>query len=49
MLHRLGYSALMPRPRHRKADAVSHEQFTKDAPPLVENLRREHPERIVEI
>lgn len=34
MLHRLGYSALMPRPRHRKADAVSQERFTKDAPLL---------------
>ncbi|MFO0836599.1 MAG: winged helix-turn-helix domain-containing protein [Phycisphaerales bacterium] len=34
MLHRLGYSALMPRPRHRKADAVSQEQFIKDAPIL---------------
>lgn len=32
LLHRLGYSALSPRPRHRKADAAAQEQFSKDAP-----------------
>lgn len=34
MLHRLGYSALMPRPRHRKADAAAQEEFTTSAPLL---------------
>lgn len=34
LLHRLGYSALRPRPLHRKADAAAQEQFKKDAPLL---------------
>lgn len=34
LLHRLGYSALRPRPRHRKADAAAQEQFKKSAPLL---------------
>lgn len=34
LLHRLGYSALRPRPRHRKADALAQEQFRKSAPLL---------------
>ena len=29
LLHRLGYSCLMPRPRHRKADARAQEAFKK--------------------
>jgi transposase len=34
VLHRLGYSALMPRPRHRQADAAARAQFTTNAPLL---------------
>lgn len=34
VLHRLGYSALKPRPRHRKADAAAQEEFKKSAPLL---------------
>lgn len=34
VLHRLGYSALRPRPCHRKADAAAQAQFTKAAPLL---------------
>lgn len=33
-LHRLGYSALRPRPRHRKSDPAAQAQFAKDAPLL---------------
>ena len=32
MLHRLGYSALRPRPLHRKTDAAAQEAFTTSAP-----------------
>ena len=32
MLHRLGYSALVPRPVHRKTDAAAQEEFRKSAP-----------------
>jgi transposase len=34
LLHRLGYSALRPRSRHRKADPQAQEQFKQDAPLL---------------
>jgi transposase len=32
VLHRLGYSSLMPRPRHPKADAAAQEEFEKNSP-----------------
>jgi len=39
LLHRLGYSCLMPRPKHRQTDPQRQEQFLKksyrsDSPPL---------------
>jgi transposase len=34
LLHRLGFSCLMPRPRHRKNDPAAMEQWLKDAPLL---------------
>jgi transposase len=34
LLHRLGFSSLSPRPRHRKNDPIAMEQFKKDAPLL---------------
>ena len=34
LLHRLKYSALRPRPRHRKADAAAQEAFRQSAPLL---------------
>lgn len=39
LLHRLGYSCLMPRPKHRQTDPARQEQFLKkscpsDSPPL---------------
>jgi putative transposase len=32
VLHRLGFSSLMPRPRHPKADAAAQEEFQKNSP-----------------
>ena len=32
LLHRLGYSCLDPRPRHRKSDPVAQEDFKKKSP-----------------
>jgi transposase len=32
LLHRLGYSCLDPRPRHRKADPAAQEEFKKKSP-----------------
>ena len=32
LLHRLGYSSLMPRPRHKDADPVAQEAFKKGLP-----------------
>ena len=32
LLHRLGYSCLDPRPRHRKSDPVAQEEFKKKSP-----------------
>lgn len=34
LLHRLGYSSLRPRPRHRKSDPAAQEKFKADAPLL---------------
>ena len=32
LLHRLGYSCLMPRPRHEKADPAEQDRFRREAP-----------------
>jgi transposase len=32
VLHRLGYSSLMPRPQHPQADAAAQEEFEKNSP-----------------
>lgn len=32
VLHRLGYSSLMPRPQHPQADAAAQEEFEKNTP-----------------
>lgn len=32
LLHRLGYSSLMPRPRHHKSDPAAQETFKKTSP-----------------
>ena len=33
LLHRLGYSCLMPRPAHRRGDPAAQEEFKKTCPP----------------
>lgn len=40
MLHRLGYSCLMPRPQHRHADPLAQEAFKKNS---LKNWRRSAP------
>jgi putative transposase len=40
LLHRLGYSCLMPRPQHRQADPLAQEAFKKNSP---SNWRRSAP------
>ena len=43
LLHRLGYSYLKPRPRHRKNDPLALAQFQKQAPLLSRKFNRPIP------
>jgi len=43
LLHRLGYSYLRPRPRHRRADPESQEKFKRELPQRLQAIRAEHP------
>ena len=43
LLHRLGYSYLRPRPRHRRADPQAQEEFKLDLPARLQALREAHP------
>ncbi len=43
LLHRLGFSSLAPRPRHRKNDPASMQQWLDDAPLLSRTSRRRTP------
>jgi transposase len=43
LLHRLGYSYLRPRPRHRRADAQAQEDFKTALPARLAALREAHP------
>ncbi len=45
LLHRLGFSSLTPRPRHRKNDPAAMEQWRDDAPLLSRTSRRRTPNR----
>lgn len=45
LLHRLGYSCLKPRPRHRKNDAEIMTQWKKEAPLLSKKSKRSIPQR----
>ena len=45
LLHRLGYSYLRPRPRHRHADPTAQEQFKCELPARLQALREAHPDR----
>lgn len=43
LLHRLGYSYLRPRPRHRKADPEKIKAFKEQWPERIEAIAAEHP------
>ncbi|QDU89498.1 hypothetical protein Pla175_28890 [Pirellulimonas nuda] len=43
LLHRLGYSCLRPRPRHRKADPARVEAFKQAWPERLDKIAAEHP------
>jgi transposase len=43
LLHRLGYSYLRPRPRHRRADPQAQEEFKRTLPERLQALREAHP------
>jgi transposase len=45
LLHRLGYSYLRPRPRHRRADLSAQTQFKVDLPSRLQALREAHPQQ----
>jgi len=45
LLHRLGYSCLSPRPKHRKADPEAQEAFKKSAPFLLTMCSNNIPTR----
>jgi transposase len=43
LLHRLGYSYLRPRPRHRRADAGAQEHFVQELPEQLAAIAAAHP------
>ena len=43
LLHRLGYSCLRPRPRHRKANPEAIEEFKRNWPDRIQAVAAEHP------
>jgi transposase len=45
LLHRLGYSYLRPRPRHRRADPQAQEAFKRGLPARLQALREAHPDQ----
>jgi transposase len=45
LLHRLGYSYLRPRPRHRKSDPQAQAAFKEQLPQRLEEIARSHPHR----
>ena len=45
LLHRLGYSYLRPRPRHRRADPQAQEEFKAELPARLQALREMHPDK----
>jgi hypothetical protein len=49
LLHRLGYSSLRPRPRHRKADPEAQAEFKEQLPQRLEEVAQAHPGRRLRI
>lgn len=45
LLHRLGYSYLRPRPRHRRADPEAQEKFKWELPARLQALGEAHPDK----
>ena len=45
LLHRLGYSCLRPRPRHRKADAQKQQEFLRELPGRLAAIAAAHPDK----
>jgi transposase len=45
LLHRLGYSYLRPRPRHRKADPQAQAEFQAQLPQRLQQIAQAHPGR----
>jgi putative transposase len=43
LLHRLGYSYLRPRPRHRQAEPEQQAAFTRELPSRLRKIAAEHP------
>jgi transposase len=43
LLHRLGYSYLRPRPRHRRADLEAQQKFKRELPERLQAIGAEHP------
>jgi transposase len=49
LLHRLGYSYLRPRPRHRRADPAAQQQFCRELPGRLAEIAAQHPGRRVRV
>lgn len=49
LLHRIGYSYLRPRPRHRKADSEAQRKFIEQLPGTLETIAASHPGRRLRI
>lgn len=45
LLHRLGYSCLRPRPRHRQSDPAAQERFQRELPERLGEISAAHPGR----
>ena len=45
LLHRLDYSYLRPRSRHRKSDPIAQEAFRKELPEKLAEIAKEYPQR----
>ena len=45
LLHRLGYSYLRPRPRHRRADAAAQAEFVEHLPWQLAAIGAAHPDK----
>ncbi len=45
LLHKLGYSYLRPRPRHRKADVAAQAEFVEQLPRQLASIAAAHPDK----